>query len=97
MRGRGGKPWARVLAWRDDGPAARCSWDHLKRRAYLRAALAGGGHGLLGEAGSGSACARAFETVRVALESGLDASACCEQMGWSAPIGHYGSDLVPVF
>ena len=95
VRGRvglgGGKPWARVLTWREDvGP--RCSWDQLKRRAYLRAALSDDDDAR----GGASACALAFARARRALD-GLDAGACCEQMGWSAPIGHYGGDLVPVF
>ena len=102
VRGRGGKPWARLLAWQDDehgGGHVKCSWDHLKRAAYLRAALSAreerGSGGWFG--GGTSACGRAFAAARRVLDAELDAQGCCERMGWSAPIGHYGGDMVPVF
>ena len=94
VRGVGGKPWARVLAWRDE--PMRCGWGQMKRAAYLRAAFTESE--LADEVqGARSACGGIYARARRALGARLDAAACCESMGFHAPQGQYGGDLVHVF
>jgi hypothetical protein len=101
VRGIDGKPNQRTLAYgsRSFGGVRGCSWDNLKRYAYLSAALPE-----LVEAGSSasssapmSPCARRYRRVAGHLKRHLNASACCDALGAAGPRGHFGNDMVPVF
>ena len=99
VRFKNGKPWVRVLGWRDPNKetnvaaaSVECSWENLKRIAFLRNALPAST-----STAATTPCGRAFATVRSGLEGRLDAARCCEQLGFDAPIGQYGGDVVHVF
>ena len=75
-----------------------CGWGQMKRAAYLRAAFAPDGlSGRPEDGGQLSDCAQGYVRAQKAIASQLDAVGCCESMGFHAPIGQYGGDLVHAF
>ena len=96
VRGREGKPYQRTLAILSPTftGAPGCSWDNLKRLAFLR-----GFHPGASEQRhfAPSACSRRYRRVAEALGARLNASACCGVLGERAPRGTFGHDVVDVW
>ena len=95
VKGTQSKPFARTLLLASEPPHKQgCSWDNLKRHAYL----AGVDTADEQSTSEATACAARFHAVRAILAARMpNATACCGELGQKAPGGPFGSDYVPVF